>query len=205
MQVFLETERLVLRRFTEDDVDNLVELDGDPDVMHFITGGRTTSRADIQDDFLPAFLRYYDRYPGYGFWAAVERSTGDFLGWFHLRPPPAGGIADEPELGYRLRRSAWGKGYASEGALALVDKAFVELGARRVFAETMAVNTASRRVMEKAGLSYLRTFHAEWPDKIDGDEQGDVEYALLREDWQRARAGAGAGIPGQAPPVTEIT
>jgi RimJ/RimL family protein N-acetyltransferase len=195
MQVFLATERLVLRRFTADDVDNLVELDGDPEVMRFITGGRTTSRADIQDDFLPAFLGYYDRYPGYGFWAAVERSTGDFLGWFHLRPPRDGGIPDEPELGYRLRRSAWGKGYASEGSRALVDKAFAELGARRVFAETMAVNTASRRVMEKAGLTYLRTFRQEWPYKIDGDEQGDVEYALLREDWERAQSTGPIGGP----------
>lgn len=187
VRVFLETPRLVLRRFTEDDVDNLVDLDGDPEVMRFITGGRTTGQAEIRDEVLPAFLGYYQRYPGYGFWATVERSTGEFLGWFHLRPPPDGGVPDEPELGYRLRRSAWGKGYAAEGSRALIDKAFADLGARRVFACTMVVNTASRRVMEKAGLAYVRTFHADWPDKIDGDEHGDVEYALLREDWEHAR------------------
>ena len=185
VHVFLETERLVLRRFTEDDVDNLVELDGDPEVMRFITGGRTTPREEIRDDFLPAFLGYYERYPGYGFWAAVEKSTGEFLGWFHFRPPPDGGLANEPELGYRLRRSAWGKGYGTEGSRALIDKGFAELGARRVFAQTMAVNTASRRVMEKAGLTFVRTFHQDWPYKIDGDEHGDVEYALLKDDWER--------------------
>ena len=187
MHVFLETERLILRRFTADDVDNLVELDSDPDVMHYITGGRGTSRAEIEVDVLPAFLAYYERFPGYGFWAVIEKATGDFLGWFHLRPALHDGSPTEPELGYRLRRSAWGKGYASEGARALVRVAFQELGADRVFAETMMVNTASRRVMENAGLRLVRTFHADWPDKIEGDEHGDVEYALTRAEWDAER------------------
>ncbi|HVQ91851.1 MAG TPA: GNAT family N-acetyltransferase [Mycobacteriales bacterium] len=184
MDVLLETERLVLRRFTMADVDNAVELDSDPAVMHYITGGRTTPRAEIETDYLPAWLSYYDRYAGYGFWAAIEKGTGKFLGWFHLRPP-AGGPPDEPELGYRLRRVAWGKGYGSEGSRALIHKAFTELGATRVYAETMAVNTASRRVMEKAGLRYVRTFHQEWPYRIEGDEHGDVEYALTRAEWEQ--------------------
>ena len=120
MQTFLETERLVLRHFTEDDVDNLVELDGDPEVMHFINGGRPTPREEIASDVLPAFLGYYERFEGYGFWAAVDKSTGRFLGWFHFRPA-RGAPAGEIELGYRLRRSAWGQGYATEG-LAGVDR-----------------------------------------------------------------------------------
>jgi RimJ/RimL family protein N-acetyltransferase len=181
MEDVLETERLRLREFTWDDVENLVELDADPEVMRYITGGRATSREVIEREELPAFLRRSD---GYGFWAAVEKASGDFIGWFHLRLR-AEGAADEPELGYRLRRSAWGKGYATEGSRALVEKAFAELGARRVWAETMVVNTASRRVMEKAGLEYVRTFHADWPDKIEGDEEGDVEYALTRAEWER--------------------
>ncbi len=88
-------------------------------------------------------------------------------------------------LGYRLRRSAWGKGYAKEGSRALIRKGFTELGVQRVVAETMAVNTASRRVMEKAGLTYVRTFHQEWPERIEGEEHGDVEYALTKSDWER--------------------
>jgi RimJ/RimL family protein N-acetyltransferase len=184
--VFLETERLSLRRFTHDDVDNLVELDSDPQVMRYITGGRATPREEIEHQELPAFLRTYGRNDGFGFWAAVEKSTGTFLGWFHLRPP-ADGPPDEPELGYRLRRAAWGNGYASEGSRALVEKAFADLGARRVWAETMAVNVASRRVMEKAGLRYVRTFHQDWPYEIEGSEEGDVEYALTRAEWESAR------------------
>lgn len=152
--------------------------------MRFLTGGRATSRAEIVDDVLPAFLGYYARYPGYGFWAAHEPTGGGFVGWFHLCPRPDG-PTDEPELGYRLRRAAWGKGYAAEGARALVDRAFGELGARRVVGETMAVHTASRRVLEKAGLRYVRTFHQPWPERIEGDEHGDVEYALTRAEWAR--------------------
>jgi RimJ/RimL family protein N-acetyltransferase len=67
----------------------------------------------------------------------------------------------------------------------LVDKAFVEAAAERVWAETMAVNTGSRRVMEKAGLTLVRTFQPIWHDPIDGSEQGEVEYELRRPDWER--------------------
>jgi RimJ/RimL family protein N-acetyltransferase len=64
MQIFLETERLKLRRFTDDDVENLVELDSDPDVMRFINGGRPTARDEIENEVLPTFLDYYERYAG---------------------------------------------------------------------------------------------------------------------------------------------
>lgn len=185
-RVFLLTERLTLREFTPDDVDALVELDSDPLVVHHITGGRTTPRTEVVDDILPAFLRYYERPDGYGFWAAVERGSDAFLGWFHLRPGP-GRPPDEPELGYRLRRAAWGRGFATEGSRALVDAAFADLRASRVVAETMTVHTASRRVMEKCGMRLVRTFHADWPDAIPGDDEGDVEYAITRAEWDRAR------------------
>jgi RimJ/RimL family protein N-acetyltransferase len=189
MEVFLETERLVLRRFTDADLDLLVDLDGDPEVMRYITGGRPTSREELRDQVLPAFLGYYQRFCGYGYWAAMDKAGGQFLGWFHLRPPE-GTSPDEPELGYRLRRSAWGKGYATEGSRALVRMAFTELGARRVYAETMAVNLESRRVMEKAGLRLVRSFRLPWPHRTEGDG-GDVEYALTRAEWEQLDAGEG--------------
>lgn len=181
-EVFLETDRLVLRKFTSDDADLLVDLDSDPDVMHFINGGRATSRLEIESDILPAFLSYYERFAGYGFWAAVEKSSGQFIGWFHLRAAE-GHPPDEPELGYRLKRSAWGKGYAVEGSRALIASAFTHSGATRVVAETMSVHTGSRRVMEKSGMTFTRAFFQEWPDHIPGDEHGDVEYAITREQW----------------------
>ncbi len=184
MWVFLETERLLLRRFTESDVANLHDLDGDPEVMRFINGGKPASRYVIRNDTLPRFLRAYERFEGFGVWAAIERSTGEFVGWFEFYPRKDA-VPEEVELGYRLRSSAWGKGYATEGSVALIRKGFTELGVQRVVAETMAVNAASRRVMEKAGLRYVRTFHQQWPERIEGDEHGDVEYALTKADWER--------------------
>ena len=152
--------------------------------MRFINGGRPTPRHEIVSDVLPAFLDYYGRFAGYGFWAAVEKSTGRFVGWFHFRPA-ADADPDEIELGYRLRKSVWGKGYATEGSRALIEKGFADLGVRRVTASTMVVNAASQRVMEKAGLKFVRTFHQPWPDHIEGEEEGDVEYALLRSEWEQ--------------------
>ena len=184
MRVFLETERLLLRRFTESDVANLHDLDNDPEVMHFINGGRPVSRDVIREETLPRFLRAYERFEGFGIWAAIERSTGEFVGWFEFYPRKDAG-PEEVGLGYRLRRSAWGKGYATEGSRALISKGFTELGVQRVVAETMAVNSASRRVMLKVGLTYVRTFHQEWPERIEGGEHGDVEYALTKADWGR--------------------
>lgn len=182
----LATERLVLRRFTAADADLLVELDADPAVMRYITGGRATPRTEIEQEVLPHFVSYHRRAPGYGFWAAVEKSTGEFIGWFHFRPR-RDGPADEPELGYRLRQEAWGKGYAAEGSRALIDAGFRDHGVRRVVAETMVVNAASRRVMEKCGLRLVRTFFQPWPDAIEGEEHGDVEYAVTREEWEAAQ------------------
>jgi RimJ/RimL family protein N-acetyltransferase len=182
----LETERMTLRRVTAADVDLLVELDSDPEVMRYLTGGRATSRREMEDEHLPAWLAWDERPGGFGFFAAHDKASGAFLGWFHLRPAH-GAPASEPELGYRLRREAWGRGLASEGSRALVDHAFRDLGCERVTAETMAVNRASRRVMEKAGLRFVRAFHQEWPERIPGDEHGDVEYALTREEWRALR------------------
>ena len=194
MQVFLETDRLVLRRFTLADADNLVNLDAHPEVMRFVTGGIPTSREEIQNEVLPAFLGYYQRYEGYGFWAAIEKATVEFLGWFHFRPRQDA-APGEAELGYRLRKSAWGKGYATEGSRALIRKGFTEFGVQRVTAEAMAVNQASRRVMEKAGLKLVRAFHQPWPYPIDGDQFGEVEYALDKTEWQQQEDIAAGSFP----------
>jgi RimJ/RimL family protein N-acetyltransferase len=183
MLVFLETERLLLRQFDLQDSDLLVELDGDPRVMRYITGGTPTSRDEVEGEVLPAFLDYYRRFPAYGFWAAIEKSTGEFLGWFHYRPAPDAPL-NEPELGYRLRFEVWGKGYATEGCRALIAKGFSAFEVQRVVASTMAVNAASRRVMEKSGMRFVRAFVADWPVSIPGGEHGDVEYAICRSEWE---------------------
>ncbi|MFE3858003.1 GNAT family N-acetyltransferase [Streptomyces griseorubiginosus] len=184
--VFLETERLRLRAFTEADVEDLVALDGDPEVMRFLTGGAPTPPDTIRTRTLPRLLHDHPGLGTRGYWAAEEKSTGTFLGWFEFRP-----LDDTTptvvELGYRLNKAAWGRGYATEGSRALIAKGFTDLGVERVTANTMTVNHRSRRVMEKSGLTYLRTFHTNWPDPIEGSEQGEVEYELTRAAWRRHR------------------
>ena len=183
MRVILETSRLALRQFTEDDAGNLFELNNDPAVMRYLTGGKPTPRQEIRDRIIPFHLAVYERHDRLGTWAAESTATGEFLGWFHLRPGPGDDITNV-ELGYRLRRSAWHKGYATEGSRALVGMGFAELGAERVFGHTMTVNAASRRVMEKCGLKLVRTFPYEGTDAFEGTEHGEVEYALTRPEWQ---------------------
>lgn len=187
MYTLLATDRLTLRRFTHADAD-LIELDSDPDVMRFL-GGEPTPRRVIEEEILPRFCRYDDRFPGYGFWAAEERATGRFLGWFSLRPRDRA-KPNEVELGFRLRKRSWGKGYATEGARALIRRVFTELGAERVVATTYEENLASRRVLETVGLEVVRrfrptpeelaatgTFHVSSQEVWEGD---DLEYALSR-------------------------
>lgn len=211
MEPVLLTRRLALRRFTAADVGNLLALDGDPAVMRFIEK-TTKSRAEVESQVLPRFLACYARYRDFGFWAADTRADGVFVGWFGLRPvvpssAAMAGWADGPadsgvaSLGYRLRRSAWGQGYATEGARALVRRAFTELGVDEIVATTMAVNAGSRRVMEKAGLRYARTVHLDWADPLEGNEQGDVEYRLTRADWTGRPGPGGAGPTPPAWPV----
>jgi RimJ/RimL family protein N-acetyltransferase len=185
--IILETARLALRQFTEDDVDNLFHLNGDPEVMRYLTGGRPTPREEIRDRIIPFHLAVYDRLDRLGTWAAESTATGEFLGWFHFRPGPGNDITNV-ELGYRLRRSAWNKGYATEGSRALISMGFTDIGVERVFAHTMTVNIASRRVMEKCGLTLVRTIPYEGTDIIEGSERGEVEYALTKPEWEARTA-----------------
>lgn len=164
----METARLRLAPLTPDDLEHLIALHGDPQVMAFISGAGEP-REVVETRSLPDLLARRT-------WLLFEGET--FLGWASLRVE-----GDEAELGYRLVRAAWGRGYASEAARALVDLGFRDLGLRRIWAQTMAVNTGSRRVMEAAGLRYVRTFHLAWDDPLPGTEQGEVEYALTRGDW----------------------
>ncbi|MFJ8076334.1 GNAT family N-acetyltransferase [Streptomyces sp. NPDC096176] len=183
MHVFLETDRLTLRAFTNADAGHVRCVVDDPEVMRCINGGRPSSEGEVEGEMLPRFLHRWPCLGRPGFWAAEDRGSGAFLGWFVFRPE-ADDSCREIELGYRLVRAAWGRGLATEGSRALIDKGFSELGVERVTANTMTVNTRSRRVMEKSGLSFVRTFFEEWPDVIEGSERGDVEYALTRAEWE---------------------
>jgi len=172
----LNTARLALRSSTLGDRADLVALEADPEVMRFLNGGRPVPLNGYTDgDFLtprgtePEVL------------VAHERETDQFVGWFALFDDGMAGGCKTAELGYRLRRDAWGKGYGTEGARALVAEALGNLGFDRVRAQTMAVNHGSRRVMEKAGLRYVETVFPSLPDPIPGGEQGEVIYEIWRD------------------------
>ena len=192
----METERLTLRHFTATDVDNLVALDSDPVVMRYLNGGGATPRDVIERDILPGFIHSYALCAGCGVWAVTERTSAAFLGWVSLRPRE--GHPGEATLGYRLRRSAWGQGFATEAARALIGVAFHDTDIRRVTATTYQDNRASRRVMEKLGMTLARTFRytpadlaTERATYIPGQslwEGDDVEYALERSAWERMEA-----------------
>ncbi|RAG86019.1 N-acetyltransferase [Streptacidiphilus pinicola] len=185
MEIYLETERLVLRRFTADDADLLIELDSDPAVMRYLSGGEATAPEVVRDRHLPYIIAGYEKHPGLGLFAAHERDGGAFVGWFHLRPEPDGPL-DEAELGYRLRQASWGKGYATEGSQALLQKGFAELGLCAIWAATMAMNSGSRRVMEKLSMSLTGTLPT--PDDmmtVEGAEHGGVRYEITKERWEQ--------------------
>lgn len=164
MNIFLETPRLILRQFTEDDVDNLVILDSDSEVMRFV-GGVASSRETITTKSLPDILSYYEEYENLGFWAIVEKSSEEFVGWVVLRPEFRFRIAmllnvaelDAMELGYRLRKISWGKGYATEAAQALIDRALKEK-ISKIIAWALPENKASIRVMEKLGMKLQQEY-----------------------------------------------
>lgn len=185
-----ETRRLGFRLLTMDDVDRMVALDSDPEVMRYITGGPAPSRDETEATLRSAIGHR---------WLAWESATGDDVGWFAL-DPSSSARSDERELGYRLFRSAWGRGFATEGSRALVALGFTRLRLRRIWAETMAVNTASRWVMERCGLTYVRTFHLEWDDPAPGTEHGEVEYELRAPDWDGRMPEIRSADPGGPPP-----
>lgn len=182
--IVVKTERLTLREFTQDDADLLIELDSDPEVMRYLYD-QLTDREQVERKVLPRLIDEYRRHPGFGLFAAHTRDS-EFIGWFELRQHE-GRPTGEVELGYRLRRAAWGNGYATEGSQALLHRGFDELGAQTVYAETMTVNAGSRRVMEKVGLSYRKTFFPDDFPPIPGLEHGGVEYSITLAEWRAGR------------------
>ncbi len=164
----LVTARLALVPIADAHVRLLVELDSDPAVKRFIDGGKPSTVLEAEE-FVASSIGHRSM--------AFTADERVFVGWFGLVPGPA----DQRELGYRIGPAHWNRGFATEGARALRDHAFETLDVSRLWAQTMTVNLASRRVLEKVGFRLVRQFFQEWPDLIEGSEHGDVEYEL----WAR--------------------
>jgi RimJ/RimL family protein N-acetyltransferase len=185
VHIVLETERMLLRRFTEADAGLLAALYGDPLVMRFITL-QPPSLADVQSRILPEYLReYQDLADGLGSFAAIEKETGQMAGRFSLKPANSYGLTGGTELGYRLHPVFWGRGLATEGARAMIGLAFGRLHLDRVVATMMADNIGSWRVSEKCGMRRVGTFYYPDANLMPGAEHGDFVYELTFTDWAR--------------------
>ena len=150
--------------------------------MKFISDGRPSTKEEA-DAVISRVLGYYQKYNHkLGVWAAIEKSTGNFAGWFHLRPDKndLDNIADL-ELGYRLKAVFWRKGLATEMSKELLRKAFLELNADAVFATAMRANAASINVMAKLGMKFQTSFTQKM---FPGSDQSAVKYQISRGDWE---------------------
>ena len=144
----LETDRLVLRAWREGDRDPLFALNSDPAVMEYLPA---TDRA-ASDEAVDRLSAAQDR-DGCCFWAVERMADGEFLGFCGLMAPRE--PLSEYEIGWRLRRDAWGQGYASEAARASLAWGWASLPAPSIVAITVPPNQRSRAVMERIGMTYV--------------------------------------------------
>jgi ribosomal-protein-alanine N-acetyltransferase len=144
----LETDRLVLRHLTMDDLEPLAAIQADPEVMRFFTSGPRT-REEVQHE-LKRCIALQDRH-GFSLWAAVDKVDGRLIGRCGLLPQSLQG-REEIEIAYLIDRSRWNLGLGTEVALAIRDHGFDYLGFKRLVSIIHRDNLASRRVAEKAGL-----------------------------------------------------
>jgi RimJ/RimL family protein N-acetyltransferase len=149
MEKILETDRLIVRKFTEADLDALYRLDSDPDVMKYISNGipRTYEQTERS---INNILQYYDSHD-YGIWAIIYKPENKFIGWAGLKDLDN---TDKIEIGYRFFKDYWGKGIATEASMAIRDYGFNVLGLKRIVGITNPENKGSIRVFEKIGLKF---------------------------------------------------
>ncbi|MGH3148557.1 MAG: GNAT family N-acetyltransferase, partial [Rubrobacter sp.] len=170
----IETERLLLRLWKDEDLEPYAGMCADPLVMRYVRTGPMSREESARQ--LAGFVRHWEE-RGFGLWAVEERASGEFIGFVGLlyhQDWPEG--EHKTEVGWRLGRAYWGKGLATEGALASVRYGFEGLGLQRIISITLPENTASRRVMEKAGLDYGG--EARWKG-LDV-----IWYAIDRDVWE---------------------
>jgi RimJ/RimL family protein N-acetyltransferase len=145
------TERLRLRTWRGADLDPLVAMDGDPEVMRYIGDGSTRTREQLAGALARERERWQER--GFGLLAVEVRETGEFAGWVGLAVPEfLPEVLPAVEIGWRLRREHWGRGYATEAAREVLAFGFGEAGLEEIISIADVRNQASLRVMAKLGM-----------------------------------------------------
>lgn len=160
------SQRLTFRLMTKDDAQDLFDLDNDPEVMRYITQGKTPPMEEVLNVFIPRFEAYTNAEQGWGLWKVDLETTGEFLGWILIRP--MGFYSDTPEfdnleIGWRFKQLTWGKGYATEAATAVKD-ALADLahnkntGVTHLSAIADTANADSINIMKKLGMTHVKSY-----------------------------------------------
>lgn len=178
----LATARLSLRRFTLHDLDLLDRLASDPRVMQHLGGVK--DRATTEKTLRARALDYYDRHPGLGMWATIERATGRCVG-FHVLNHIQGEA--DIQVGYALFADVWGRGYATEMAVGLLRYGFATLQLPRIVAITNLDHAVSQRVLEKAGL--VRRGERSFTHPAYADQGPMAWFEADRDDWLARHVG----------------
>jgi RimJ/RimL family protein N-acetyltransferase len=145
----VRTDRLLMRRWRGSDREPFAALNADPEVMRYFPSTQDRAASDGLVDRIEQ--RFEEQ--GFGLWALEVTSTGTFIGFTGLNPMPAGVPGEDGiEVGWRLARSAWHQGYATEAAHAAVDVAFTGVGLTEVWSMTAVLNTPSQAVMRRLGM-----------------------------------------------------
>lgn len=152
MAVILETKRLILKTLEASDLDHLIALRTDPEVMQYIGTGAIQTENQVKE-FIENAKPYLDKY-GLGFYSVFEKETNHFIGQAGLFHLDFNIHQSDIELAYRLHKKYWNKGYATELAKALIKYGFKKFSLSKIVAIVHPKNERSRRVMEKAGMSY---------------------------------------------------
>lgn len=179
--IVLQSKNLTLSPCSARDRADFIALELDPEVMHFLNGGAVDHATTDPKQVTFLMPRGTEPYV----WTARLTDNGAFVGWFCLYPDSEACA----EIGYRLRRDQWGQGFAFEGAERLVDWGFGSAGYDRIVACTMALNKASRRVMEKLGMAHTHTDFATPSGPVANTEGDQVWYELTLSHWSGRRAG----------------
>ena len=162
MKFNIETERLILRELRITDLEGMFELDSDPEVHKYL-GNKPAQTKEESKKILESVLKQYEE-RGIGRWAAIEKSSGSFIGWSGLRLNTEynmNGFTRYYDVGYRIIKRYWGKGYATESGTTAVDYAFNILKMPELYATTEIGNQASHNALLKIGLSYIEDFYFE--------------------------------------------
>lgn len=163
MKLPIFTERLMLRKLTNEDVDNIFLLDSNPEVMKYVGVPPTTEKGESARMLENIINQYQNN--GTGRLAVIEKETSQFIGWsgIKLLTDEVNGFKNVYELGYRFLPEFWEKGYATESAMASLDLGFNQLNAEKIYAYADIDNQSSNHILTKLGFENKGTFL----DKVD--------------------------------------